>query len=513
MTETTRAVLNERFWMPLTKATRNAAREFYQHRVYEEKSCDKCEYRPDRHTELCDECPSYKGEVVLWKKVEKRDGVWIGVPRGDRRLLKKFVGKLKPKIRDLRSVQPMRFPIKFTGKLFPHQKKPLREIIEAGYGVLRAPPRAGKTVMATWLTCKLKKKTLILAAQQEWLDEFYRTFVGDDQNAPMTNVPDIEQFESRAIIKNSCKTVKDFEDHDICLATYQTFITPGGRKKLRQIKKLFGLVIIDEVHGAASPEFSKVLLGLNPRHMVGLTGTPDRKDGLYKIAEAIVGPVTAKAFVQTLIPRVQIVETGASTNHNYKAWVYAMRYLANHKERNALIIKHACHDIKQGRSIVIPVGLVNHAKVLVEGINKKMGKEVAVAFVSQGLTKKRRQEILLGARSYKYKCVVGIRTLVQTGVNVPRWDTLYEVTPISNVPKAMQETSRIRTMSEDKQPPLIKCFLEDFGPSKGCFRTLYFQTFVKEGFLIDDATKELAKKYTNNSRRSGSATRIDFNLA
>jgi hypothetical protein len=179
-----------------------------------------------------------------------------------------------------------------------------------------------------------------------------------------------------------------------------------------------------------------------------------------------------------------------------------MRYLANHKERNALIVKHAVHDIKAGRSIVIPVTLVKHARDLAEAINKKMGKEVAVAFVSQGLTKERRREILIGARSYKIKCIVGIRTLVQTGVNVPRWDTLYEVMPISNVPKFTQETARIRTDEPGKQFPLIKHFIEQFGPSTGCFRTCWFQTYVKEGFKINDKTKERAKMYLNRQKAS-----------
>lgn len=506
-----KAILNERFWVLKTPEMLRRAKDLYQHKIYDERACDKCEFRPDRHTEMCDECPSYTGEVRLWRKIEKGDNEWIGVPRGNRTKLKHLVAGKKPIIMDKRIQARMKFPIKFTGKLRDHQPKPIREVLAKGYGVLEAPPRAGKTVMAAYITCKLRKKTLILAAQQEWLDEFYRTFVGDDQNEAMTNIPEIEQFESRKIIKNSCKTIEDFQNHDICLSTYQTFITPGGRKKLQQIKKLFSVVIIDEVHYGASTEFAKVLLGLNPRHMFGLTGTPDRKDGQYRVVEDIVGRVTGRAKVETMIPSVQIVPTTATTTHNYKHWTYAMRYLANHKERNALIVKHAVHDIKAGRSIVIPVTLVNHAKLLVEAINKKMGKEIAVAFVSQGLTKEKRRQILLGARSGKYRCVVGIRSLVQTGVNVPRWDTLYEVMPISNVPKFTQETSRIRTVDDNKQPPLIKHFLEQFGPSVGCFRTCWFQTYLKSRFKVSDKTKEKATLFLSNKRKTVSRN-ADFTM-
>jgi hypothetical protein len=228
------------------------------------------------------------------------------------------------------------------------------------------------------------------------------------------------------------------------------------------------------------------------------------------IVKDIVGRVTARCHVETLMPTVKIIDTPAATSYNYKIWTYAMRYLAQHKERNNLIVKHAVHDIKQGRSIVIPVTLVNHAKQLADAINKKIGSEVAVAFVSQGLTKKRRAEILEGARSYKIKCIVGIRGLVQTGVNVPRWDTLYEVMPISNTPKAKQETSRIRTVEDGKQPPLIKQFLEHFGPSTGCFRTMYWQTYVKEGFLIGPADREKASNYLGGKKKT--APNSNFSL-
>jgi superfamily II DNA or RNA helicase len=180
-----------------------------------------------------------------------------------------------------------------------------------------------------------------------------------------------------------------------------------------------------------------------------------------------------------------------------------MRYLAKNEERNALIVKHAVKCIKAGRSLVIPVGLVDHANELTDAINKAMGKNVAVAFVSKGLSKARRAEILEGARSYKIKCIVGIRSLVQTGINVPRWDTLFVVTPISNVPKFTQETSRIRTVVDGKKPPLILHFMESpFAPSTGCFRTCYFQTYIKDRFHISDDTKKLAAAYLSTKKSS-----------
>lgn len=275
-----KAILNERFWLRHTEAREEVARELYQFKTYDEKSCDRCEFRPERHCDVCSDCPAFLGETALWKTMERGDTTWIGVPRGNRAKLKKFVDGDRITIVDRRGNDRMRTPLKFTGKLRDNQKEPIRDAIAAGYGVLKAPPRAGKTVMAAAIACRMGYKTLILAAQQEWLDEFYRTFMGNDSIPAMTNAPEIAQFESMAIV-GQCKTVDDFARHDVCLATYQTFITPGGRKKLAKIKSMFGLIIIDEVHGTAATAYARVLLGFNARHMIGLTGTDDRKDGLY----------------------------------------------------------------------------------------------------------------------------------------------------------------------------------------------------------------------------------------
>jgi hypothetical protein len=101
--------------------------------------------------------------------------------------------------------------------------------------------------MAVAISCKLGLKTLILAAQQEWLDEFYRTYCGNEQEEPMTNAPDIEKFEGRVIVRNQCKTLEDFKSADVCLATYQTFLSEGGK------------AIISEVSETRAPDGSRTV--------------------------------------------------------------------------------------------------------------------------------------------------------------------------------------------------------------------------------------------------------------
>lgn len=308
-----KAIVSNRFWVPLTDLTADRAERMYQFRHYDEAKCNKCEMLPERHSEICDECPAYRGEVAMWKTVEKSGKDYIGVPRGNRKKLQLFAGDLVKSKEDRRGATPMRTKIKFTGKLRKHQLKPVADAIKKGYGVMLAPPRSGKTVMGACVSCRLGLKTLILAGQQEWLDEFYRTFVGDDDHPPMSNIPELREQTGRPIIKNGCKTVEDFKRHDICLSTYQSFIHAGGRKVLKKIASMFGTIVVDEVHDGAATKYAQTLLTFNAKHVFGLTGTDDRKDGLYcQPADTMVSTPTGDKPIQDFV----IGDPVWSYNHN-----------------------------------------------------------------------------------------------------------------------------------------------------------------------------------------------------
>jgi hypothetical protein len=241
--------------------------------------------------------------------------------------------------------------------------------------------------------------------------------------------------------------------------------------------------------------------------MIGLTGTYDRKDGKIILSQLVLGPVRAEGQANTLVPSVQFVETGV-THAGHKTWPGAITWLSNNEQRNTLIVKHALKDvIKHDRSIVIPVDRVKHAMLLTNVLNKAYrrmtgkDRDIAAAFTGQVERNTQRPKILQGARSGRIRIIVGIRRIVQVGLNIPRWDTIYEVIPISNPPKLAQETARIRTVVDGKQQPLIKHFIEDYGPSRGCLRTCFWQTYKPERFKIDREQVQIAMKYMNKGRR------------
>ena len=53
----------------------------------------------------------------------------------------------------------------------------------------------------------------------------------------------------------------------------------------------FGTVVVDEVHHIAARVFSNALPKVSSKFMIGLSATPNRKDGLSKVFEWFIGDV------------------------------------------------------------------------------------------------------------------------------------------------------------------------------------------------------------------------------
>ncbi len=495
-----KAYIKDRLYIPIKALNLDKVREKYLVKQYQEDRCAKCPYLQDRHSDTCDECPAYLGEFQLFNEKQHHGKAYVGISIGQQAKIKKVLKVDKDELswKDSRTKTKFRHKIKFTGTLYSHQEPAVAKMVNKGYGVLQAPPRSGKTVMFTDVMCRLGMKTLIIANQYDYLEQFYETLCGSSTQEPLTNIPEIEA-DARTKICGICNTVKDFEKYDICLATYQQFINDKqGKKRLEAVKKLFGLVLIDECDLIPAEAYSRVINQFQSKYRMGCTGTTDRKDGRYFLVDHLLGPTMYSVDVETLTPRVEFIETGTVIAHDYKVLAYAYRALAENKKRHKLILDWLEHDVKAGRSVVIPVATVAQCKLLVKDLNKRFDKNIACAFTQATVKKKEdRKKIILRARKGKYKVIVGIRKMVQRGINVPAWDTLYEITPISNAPNFHQETSRILTPLEGKPEPLIRFFLDDFGLSRGCLRTcLYNQGILAMKFKVSKENWERVRRYT-----------------
>jgi superfamily II DNA or RNA helicase len=470
----------------------------YKLMFYEEKACADCEWLPDRHCSTCDNCAAFKGGVELAKNVVINEKTYLSLPIGDKQgveeVLKRFAVKYVSKHKKV----PFSKTIKFTGTLKPFQREAVDAIKSKKRGVIKAPPRSGKTVLAAAAACELGGKTIILAAQREWLDGFYETFCGSDTQKPLTNAsPKKVGF---------AKTLADFERLDVCLVTYQTFRSDKGKRLLRKIRDFFEVLIVDEVHMGAATNFASVISRLNTAYKIGLSGTPNRKDQRYVIVRKLIGVNIYVAKVDRLRPTIRLVRT--AYKKTYKAnvlWTTMVAGLEKDPARLKLIAKHAIQDAKNGHMVLIPLSQVVPIKALVMTINRMSGRTLAHEFHGSVKTAIRKS-LIKNARKYKVKILVGNTKLLSTGINIPRASAVYEVAMSSNKENCEQRIARILTPWEDKPPPMVRIFLDDMNVRRRCLNNEWWQC-IKPIFkpIISEKDDRVLKGYLAQKEKTFAA--------
>jgi len=372
--------------------------------------------------------------------------------------------------------------MKFTGELRDHQREAVDVFKKKKSGVIKAPPRSGKTVLSTAAICEIGCKTIIMASQREWLDGFYETFCGSDTQKPLTNAKKSQV--------GFAKKYEDFLKYDVCLVTCQTFNSEKGQKLLRKVRDLFTVMVIDEVRLGAAHKFATAISRINVKYKIGLDGTPDRKDGRFVIIRALIGKVIYEAKVTRLKPNIRLVRTQYARHYKRQVmWTSMVSSLEKDPARLKLIAKWAIRDAKDGHMVLIPFARVTVITALCKAINIMAGKKLAKPFYG-GLKKDVRKQTIQDARNYKIKILVGNIKLLSTGINIPRASALYEVTMSSNKENAEQRVSRILTPWDDKPPPLLRIFLDDLGVRKRCLSMEWWQVIMPK-FKPIVSTKDL----------------------
>ena len=174
-------------------------------------------------------------------------------------------------------VEPVHTSIKFVGHLrdstrqneaFRAATKAFREV---GGGVLSLPPGFGKTTCALAYAAHLKVRTMIIV-HKEFLANQWKERIG--------------QFCPGATIGRVQQDTFDIE-HDFVIAMIQTMCSRENEPKAFDS---IGFVIVDEAHHIGAAAFSQTMFKLCPRYSLGLTATPERKDGLTNILYWFMGP-------------------------------------------------------------------------------------------------------------------------------------------------------------------------------------------------------------------------------
>ena len=164
--------------------------------------------------------------------------------------------------------------ITFKGTPFDYQENIIKAFMDADcQGLLCVPCGKGKTFMALAIAVRLKKRFLVVVDKE---------FLMNQWKGEMENF--VQGL--RVGILQGDKAQIDPSKYDCTICMLQTL---AGRDFGDGFFKDYGFTIFDECHHLGASHFSKALLKVQTKYILGLSATPTREDGLSSVFEAFIG--------------------------------------------------------------------------------------------------------------------------------------------------------------------------------------------------------------------------------
>jgi hypothetical protein len=201
----------------------------------------------------------------------------------------------------------------------------------------------GKTVSTVYLISHFKLKAVILChattLHPQWVREF-RIHASKIKVQVIGNISSKEDF-------------KLDEDYDVYIL--------GVIKCTHLNRDVFdkiGVIVVDEAHLCMTETFSDALLNFSPRYLIGLSATPDRKDGMDRLLYPFFG------YPETFIKRSQkknfkvikyITNFKPIIKQNYLKsldWNSVVNSIAYNNERQRFIVK-LCQEYSKDKILIL----------------------------------------------------------------------------------------------------------------------------------------------------------------
>lgn len=379
--------------------------------------------------------------------------------------------------------------VKFGGSLRDNQKEPAEACMTAfadplrGGGILNLPCGYGKTALACYLIATLGKKTIVVVHKEflvkQWIER-------------------ITQFVPDARIGIIQRNKVEIEDKDIVIAMLQSV---SMKDYDLSVFSSFGLTVIDECHTVPCKVFSQCLRKINTPCMLGLSATPQRKDGLLKVLKWYIGDIVYAVARRKIVGNI-VVERNIIESDDY---VYS-REVLNFKGKPQIgtmitnIVQFKKRTLMMCQRVMDVLKEDERRKVLVLSERRDHLAEMKTildAFdINSGYYVGGMKEKDLKA-SESCDVIFGTYAMASTGMDIPGLNCLFMVSPRSDIKQSVGRIIRKEKLDLDG---LIVDYVDNFS----CFKrqaSTRQNFYFKEGyeirtFLVDDSGKVLAQMET-----------------
>jgi len=359
--------------------------------------------------------------------------------------------------------------IEFMGELREKQMNIFNIIIErfktVDGGLLSLGCGEGKTILALYLACYLKIKTLVIVHKSFLLNQWVKK-VTEFTNAKIGIIQQNKiDIDNKEIVIGMLQSIaKDKYDSDI-------FID-------------FGLVIFDEAHHAPSKYFSKALPIIACKRTLALSATPERADKLEKVLYWYFGDILYKSPIETI--NTVLVKIMKYNIKDDKFKEYTLNYgkeinrpktinkLIEINKRNIFIFNLLKEVLlEEGRKIIILSDRIEHLNVLKEMCDVNL-ENITNGYYIGGL----KQSVL--DESEKAQIIFATYAMASEALDIPELNTLFMITPRKEIEQAV---GRITRKKDHTVQPLIIDIVDQL-PSfarQGLYRRKFY---IKKEFII-----------------------------
>jgi superfamily II DNA or RNA helicase len=346
----------------------------------------------------------------------------------------------------------------FVGKPYDYQVSIIQTFIDKGAnGLICVPCGRGKTFMALAIAARLGRRFLIVVDKEflmnQWRGEITALLPG-----------------LRVGILQGDKLQTSVEEFDCTICMIQTLVQ---REFPEDTFRNYGFTIFDECHHLGAAHFSRALLKVQTKYMLGLSATPKRDDGLTKVFEWFLGkPVyweKSREPDETVIVRCEQFTCDDATYTevptDYRGEMIMARLLSRvvecteRTQKIAQIIKEICAD--PNRRVLVLSERIGHLKSIEELLGTS---GLTMSYYVGGMKEAVREE---GAKSARV--LLASYAMASEAMNIK---TLNAVLLASPRKKVEQSTGRIlRTrIAERVVAPLIVDVVDVHGVYQGMWK-------------------------------------------
>ncbi len=380
--------------------------------------------------------------------------------------------KLRYVIHDQRN-KGKKIDCSFQGKLFPKQVQAFNELIKHEMSVLCASTGFGKTVLATKIICERKVNTLILVHRTELLNQWK---------------------EKLKIFTAGCEigtlgATKSNQTLQIDIAMIQTLKNVSA-----QNIDQYGQIIIDECHHIAAFTFENILKKSKAKYILGMSATPNRKDGHHPIVFMQCGQIkyrsTTKLSFDSMI--AYKIETGSNAVDGNITLAKQLSILSEDFNRNNKICNDIAQALDKGRKPLLLTERVSHLKILEEKLSPICDKIIVLKGNMKTKAKETTKNKLASLSSNDKFIIIATGKYIGEGFDLPILDTLFLALPISWKGTLNQYIGRIVRTYENKTSIEVYDYVDGnierlskmYNKRKKAYKSLGFSIIDKQSSLI-----------------------------